>query len=58
MLSGMELPQAVEKKTKKYICRHCGNVFCDHTGTFYYDLHKEEHIIIDLALRMAMKGMS
>lgn len=47
----------MEKKTKKYICRHCGNVFCDHTDTFYYDLRKEEHVI-DLALRMAMKGMS
>lgn len=32
--------------------------FLDHTGTFYYDLRKEEHIIIDLALKMAMKGMS
>lgn len=32
--------------------------FLDHTGTLYYDLRKEEHIIIDLALKMAMKGMS
>ena len=45
------------EKIRKYICRHCGKVFNDHTGTFYYDLRKEEHII-DLALKMSMKGMS
>jgi len=45
------------EKTRKYICRHCGKVFNDHTGTFYYDLRKKEHII-DLALKMAMEGMS
>ncbi len=45
------------EKTRKYICHHCGKVFCDHTGTFYYDLRKEESII-DSALKMAMTGMS
>ena len=45
------------EKVRKYICRHCGKVFNDHTGTFYYDLRKEEHII-DLALKMTTKGMS
>jgi transposase-like protein len=33
-------------KTRKYICLHCGKVFNDHTGTVYYDLRKEEHIIL------------
>src|SRR5665647_2455305 len=45
------------EKVRKYICRHCGKVFNDHTGTVYYDLRKEEHII-DLALKMTTKGMS
>jgi transposase-like protein len=45
------------EKVRKYICRDCGKVFNDHTGTFYYDLHKEERVI-DLALKMSMKGMS
>ena len=44
------------EKTRKYICRHCGKVFNDHTGSVYYDLRKEERII-DLALKMSMKGM-
>jgi len=42
------------EKVRKYICRHCGKVFNDHTGTFYYDLRKEESVI-DLALKMAIK---
>jgi len=45
------------EKVRKYICHHCGKVFNDHTGTFYYDLRKDEQII-DLSLKMAMKGMS
>jgi transposase-like protein len=45
------------EKVRKYICRHCGKVFNDHTGTFYYDLRKEESVI-DLALKMAIKGIS
>jgi transposase-like protein len=45
------------EKVRKYICRDCGKVFNDHTGTFYYDLRKEERLI-DLALKMSMKGMS
>ena len=47
----------MEKKPENTLLP-CGKVLCDHTGTFYYDLRKEEHIIIDLALKMAMKGMS
>jgi len=45
------------KKTRRYICRHCGKAFCDHTGTFYNDLRKDEQTI-DLALKMSIKGMS
>ena len=45
------------EKVRKYICHHCGKVFNDYTGTFYSDLRKEE-FVIDLALKMAMKGMS
>ena len=45
------------EKTRRYICRHCGKAFCDHTGTVYHDLRKNEKII-DLALKMSMKGMS
>ena len=33
------------EKVRKYICRHCGKVFNDSTGTFYYDLRKDEQII-------------
>ena len=29
------------EKVRKYICRHCGKVFNDHTGTFYYDLRTQ-----------------
>jgi len=45
------------EKVRKYICRQCNKVFNDHTGTFYYDLRKEERVI-DLALKMSIKGMS
>jgi len=45
------------EKTRRYISRHCGKAFCDHTGTFHYDLRKDENIIL-LALKMSMKGMS
>jgi transposase-like protein len=45
------------EKVRKYICRHCGKVFNDYTGTFYYDLRKEERVI-DFALKMSIKGMS
>ena len=45
------------EKTRRYLCRHCGKAFCDHTDTFYHDLRKDEKTI-DLALKMSMKGMS
>jgi transposase-like protein len=45
------------KRIRKYICRECGRVFCDRTNTFYYDMRKEESIVM-LALKMSIKGMS
>lgn len=45
------------KKTRRYVCHHCGKVFNDQTGTFYHDLRKDEQTI-DLSLKMSMKGMS
>ena len=45
------------KKTRRYLCRHCGKAFCDHTGSFYNDLCKDEQTI-DLTLKMSIKGMS
>ena len=49
--------QTKNGRVRKYICRECGRVFCDRTNTFFYDLRKEE-FIIQLALKMAMKGMA
>lgn len=31
---------------RKYICLQCGEVFNDHTGTFYYDLVKKSELSI------------
>lgn len=45
------------EKTRRYRCHECGKAFCDHTGTFYHDLRKDDKTI-DLALKMSMKGMS
>jgi transposase-like protein len=45
------------KRIRKYFCRKCGRVFCDRTNTFFYDLRKDESIIL-LALKMSIKGMS
>jgi transposase-like protein len=45
------------EKTRRYRCHECGKAFCDHTGTFYHDLRKNENTI-ELALKMSMKGMS
>jgi len=49
--------QTKNGRIRKYICRECGRVFNDRTNTFFYNLRKEE-FIIQLALKMAMKGMS
>ena len=45
------------KRIRKYLCRKCDRVFCDRTNTFFYDMRKEESIIL-LALKMSIKGMS
>lgn len=45
------------KRVRKYLCRECGRVFCDRTNTFFYDMRKEESIVL-LALKMSIKGMS
>ena len=45
------------EKNPKIHCYHCDKVFYDNTGTFYFDLRKEEYIF-DLAMKIAMKGMN
>jgi transposase-like protein len=44
-------------RVRKYICRECGRVFCERANAFFYN-HRKEEFIIQLALEMAMKGMS
>lgn len=49
--------QTKSGRVRKYLCHECGRVFCDRTNTFFYNLRKEE-FIIQLALKMTIKGMS
>jgi transposase-like protein len=49
--------QIKNRRVRKYICRQCGRVFNDRTDTFFNNLRKDE-FIIQLALKMAMRGMS
>ena len=49
--------QIKNKRVRKYICRECGRVFNDRTNTFFSNFRKDE-FIIQLALKMAIKGMS
>ena len=49
--------QIKNSRVRKYICRECGRVFNDRTDTFFNNLRKDE-FIIQLALKMAMRGMS
>ncbi len=49
--------QVGNKAIRRYLCRSCGRAFCDRTNTLYYDLRTDEGTI-ELALKMAMKGMS
>ncbi len=49
--------QIKNKRVRKYICRECGRVFNDRTGTFFDNVRKEESVV-KLALKMAIKGMS
>jgi transposase-like protein len=49
--------QIKNKRVRKYICRECGRVFNDRTGTFFENVRKDESDI-KRALKMAIKGMS
>ena len=49
--------QIKNKRVRKYICRECGRVFNDRTGTFFDNVRKEESVV-KLALKMAIKGKS
>jgi len=42
---------------RKYICRECGTVFNDRTGTAIFDLRTDDEIIMK-ALKLAVSGMS
>jgi transposase-like protein len=44
-------------RVRKFICRTCGNVFNDRTGTVFFDLRTPEDKVI-LALKLLLKGMS
>jgi transposase-like protein len=44
-------------RVRKFICRTCGNVFNDRTGTVFFDLRTAEDKVI-LALKLLIKGMS
>lgn len=49
--------QIKNKRVRKYICRECGRVFNDRTGTFFENVRKDESDI-KRAIEMAIKGMS
>lgn len=42
---------------RKFICRSCGKVFNDRTGTFFFDLRTSSEKVI-MALKLLLKGMS
>ena len=42
---------------RKYICKHCGRVFNDRTGTAVHDLRTDDEVIMK-ALKLAVSGMS
>jgi len=44
-------------RVRKYICKECGTVFNDRTGTAVYDLRTDDEIIMR-ALKLAVSGMS
>ena len=44
-------------RVRKFICRICGSVFNDRTGTVFFDLRTPEDKVI-LALKLLLKGMS
>jgi transposase-like protein len=44
-------------RVRKFICRACGNVFNNRTGTVFFDLRTAEDKVI-LSLKLLLKGMS
>ena len=44
-------------RVRKFICRTCGSVFNERTGTVFFDLRTPEDKVI-LALKLLLKGMS
>lgn len=42
---------------RKYICRGCGRVFNDRTGTVFFDLRTSDEKVL-MALKLLVKGMS
>ncbi len=42
---------------RKFVCHSCGGVFCDRTGTAFYDLRTAEARVL-LALQLVLRGMS
>jgi transposase-like protein len=42
---------------RKYICRRCGRVFNDRTGTVFFDLRTSDEKVL-IALKLLIKGMS
>ena len=49
--------QIKNKRVQKYICHECGRVSNDRTDTYFNNLRKDESVI-QLALKMVIKGMS
>jgi transposase-like protein len=43
-------------RVRKFICRRCGRVFNDRTGTFFFDLRSSEERVL-LALKLLFKGI-
>ena len=43
-------------RVRKFMCRSCGRVFNERTGTFFFDLRTSEEKVL-LALKLLLKGM-
>jgi len=43
-------------RVRKFICRNCGKVFNERTGTFFFDLRTSEEKVL-LALKLLVKGL-
>jgi transposase-like protein len=39
------------EKSRKYICRHCGKVFNDHTGSVYYEAYPKSFVTCTIYIR-------